>query len=47
MSNAQVAALGTVIVGAIVMFATRNNKAIKAEPLPKDPAPEEPKPAVA
>jgi len=45
MSNAQVAALGTVIVGAIVMFATRNNKAIKAGPLP--PKSEEPEPVAA
>jgi phosphatidylglycerol:prolipoprotein diacylglycerol transferase len=33
-SNAQVAALGTIIVGAIIMVATRNNVAIKSVPLP-------------
>jgi phosphatidylglycerol:prolipoprotein diacylglycerol transferase len=36
MSNAQVAALATVIIGALVMFATRKNAAIQSKPLPKD-----------
>ncbi|AEU36720.1 prolipoprotein diacylglyceryl transferase [Granulicella mallensis] len=35
MSNAQVAALGTIVVGALVMFATRNNEAIVSSPLPE------------
>ena len=35
MSNAQVAALGTVIFGAVMMLLTRNNAAIVSEPLPK------------
>jgi phosphatidylglycerol:prolipoprotein diacylglycerol transferase len=35
MSNAQVAALGSIVVGAIVMFFTRNNQAVKTMPLPK------------
>lgn len=35
MSNAQVAALGTVVIGIIIMFATRNNEAVVAQPLPK------------
>ena len=34
MSNAQVAALGSVVVGAIMMLLTRNNEAVIAEPLP-------------
>jgi phosphatidylglycerol:prolipoprotein diacylglycerol transferase len=34
MSNAQVAALGTIVVGAFIMFVTRNNKAIISTPLP-------------
>jgi phosphatidylglycerol:prolipoprotein diacylglycerol transferase len=34
MSNAQVAALGTVAVGALIMFATRNNQVVAPEPLP-------------
>ena len=36
MSNAQVAALGSVLVGALIMFLTRNNQAIVAVPLPKE-----------
>jgi len=41
MSNAQVAALGTVIFGALMMLITRNNPAIISEPLPPttDPTP--------
>jgi phosphatidylglycerol:prolipoprotein diacylglycerol transferase len=35
-SNAQMAALGSVIVGALIMFLVRNNKAVIAEPLPKN-----------
>jgi len=35
MSNAQVAALGTVLVGGLIMFATRNNAAVKSTPFPK------------
>jgi phosphatidylglycerol---prolipoprotein diacylglyceryl transferase len=35
MSNAQLAALGTIVVGALLMFATRNNEAIVSTPLPK------------
>jgi phosphatidylglycerol---prolipoprotein diacylglyceryl transferase len=34
MSNAQVAALGSALVGAIIMFATRNSIEIEAKPLP-------------
>jgi phosphatidylglycerol:prolipoprotein diacylglycerol transferase len=34
-SNAQMAALGSVIVGALIMFLVRNNKAVIAEPLQK------------
>lgn len=34
MSNAQVAALGSIAVGAIIMFATRNNQAIVPQPSP-------------
>jgi phosphatidylglycerol---prolipoprotein diacylglyceryl transferase len=34
MSNAQVAALGSVLVGALIMFATRNNQAVVPHPLP-------------
>ncbi len=33
MSNAQVAAIGTVFVGGLIMFASRNNEAIVAKPL--------------
>jgi phosphatidylglycerol:prolipoprotein diacylglycerol transferase len=44
MSNAQVAALGTILVGALIMFATRNNQAVIATPLPPRT---EAKPAVA
>ena len=36
-SNAQVAALGTVIFGALMMLLTRKNQAIIAAPLPKTP----------
>jgi phosphatidylglycerol:prolipoprotein diacylglycerol transferase len=39
-SNAQMAALGSVIVGALIMFLVRNNKAIISEPLPKTTVPE-------
>jgi phosphatidylglycerol---prolipoprotein diacylglyceryl transferase len=35
MSNAQVAALGSVLFGALMMLVTRNNEAIAATPLPK------------
>jgi phosphatidylglycerol---prolipoprotein diacylglyceryl transferase len=35
MSNAQVAALGTILFGAAMMFLTRNNEAIISQPLPK------------
>jgi len=35
MSNAQVAALGTIIFGALMMILTRDNKAIISAPLPK------------
>jgi phosphatidylglycerol:prolipoprotein diacylglycerol transferase len=35
MSNAQVAALGSVLFGAVMMFVTRNNEAIISQPLPK------------
>jgi phosphatidylglycerol---prolipoprotein diacylglyceryl transferase len=35
MSNAQVAALGSVAVGALMMWATRRNQAVVAQPLPK------------
>jgi phosphatidylglycerol:prolipoprotein diacylglycerol transferase len=35
MSNAQVAALGSIVAGAIIMFLTRNNLAVKSKPLPK------------
>jgi phosphatidylglycerol:prolipoprotein diacylglycerol transferase len=34
-SNAQMAALGSVIVGALIMLLVRNNNAVIAEPLPK------------
>jgi phosphatidylglycerol:prolipoprotein diacylglycerol transferase len=34
-SNAQMAALGSVIFGALMMLVTRNNRAIVAEPLPE------------
>lgn len=34
MSNAQVAALGSVIVGALIMFVTRHNQAVAPQPLP-------------
>lgn len=34
LSNAQVAALGSVAVGAIIMFATRHNQAVVPQPLP-------------
>ena len=37
MSNAQVAALGSVVVGAVLMFLTRNNQAVKFKPLPPAP----------
>lgn len=36
MSNAQVAALGSVAVGALIMFATRNNVQVVPQPLPQD-----------
>ena len=42
LSNAQMAALGTVVVGALIMFFTRNNERVEAGPLPKEgeaPAP--------
>jgi len=39
-SNAQMAALGSIIVGALVMFLVRNNTAIIATPLPKITEPE-------
>jgi hypothetical protein len=35
MSNAQVAALGSVLFGAAMMFLTRNNQAVVSEPLPR------------
>jgi phosphatidylglycerol---prolipoprotein diacylglyceryl transferase len=35
MSNAQVAALASVVVGGLIMWATRRNEAVVAEPLPK------------
>ena len=35
MSNAQVAALGSIVFGVGMMFLTRNNRAIVAKPLPK------------
>jgi phosphatidylglycerol---prolipoprotein diacylglyceryl transferase len=34
MSNAQVAALGSVLVGAVIMFVTRHNQAVVPQPLP-------------
>jgi hypothetical protein len=34
MSNAQVAALGSVLAGAIIMFVTRRNEAVVPQPLP-------------
>jgi phosphatidylglycerol:prolipoprotein diacylglycerol transferase len=34
MSNAQVAALGSVLAGIIIMFVTRHNQAVVAQPLP-------------
>jgi len=37
MSNAQVAALGSVVVGAAIMLFTRRNQAVKATPLPRTP----------
>ncbi len=42
MSNAQVAALGSVVVGALIMFVTRHNQAVVPQPLPSSvqkPAP--------
>ena len=42
MSNAQVAALGSVLVGALIMFATRKNQSVVPQPLPtviEKPAP--------
>ena len=47
MSNAQVAALGTVLVGGLIMFATRNNAAVKSAPFPKGYKPGDPEPAAA
>jgi phosphatidylglycerol:prolipoprotein diacylglycerol transferase len=47
LSNAQVAAIGTVVVGAIIMFATRNNAAIVSAPLPSTTEPIDPKPSTA
>ena len=38
MSNAQVAALGSILFGAAMMFLTRNNKTIAITPLPKSPS---------
>ena len=35
LSNAQMAALATVLVGAVMMFATRNNERVVATPLPE------------
>jgi phosphatidylglycerol:prolipoprotein diacylglycerol transferase len=35
MSNAQVAALGSIVVGAIIMFVTRKNQPVIAKPLPR------------
>ncbi|HEY4358876.1 MAG TPA: prolipoprotein diacylglyceryl transferase family protein [Acidobacteriaceae bacterium] len=40
MSNAQVAALGSVIFGALVMVMTRKNEAVEATPLPPESDPE-------
>jgi phosphatidylglycerol:prolipoprotein diacylglycerol transferase len=37
MSNAQVAALGSVLFGAAMMFLTRRNEAVRSQPLPKTP----------
>jgi phosphatidylglycerol:prolipoprotein diacylglycerol transferase len=34
MSNAQVAALGSVVVGAVIMFVTRHNQAVVPQPVP-------------
>ena len=35
LSNAQMAALGTVVIGALIMFFTRNNERVEASPLPE------------
>jgi phosphatidylglycerol:prolipoprotein diacylglycerol transferase len=35
MSNAQVASLCSIVLGAVLMFLTRNNKAVMASPLPR------------
>jgi phosphatidylglycerol:prolipoprotein diacylglycerol transferase len=45
MSNAQLAALGTVGVGALIMFATRNNQVVVPEPLPANNGVHKPAPA--
>jgi hypothetical protein len=36
-SNAQMAALGSVVFGAVMMLVTRNNRAMVAEPLVEAP----------
>ncbi|HLI76931.1 MAG TPA: prolipoprotein diacylglyceryl transferase family protein, partial [Acidobacteriaceae bacterium] len=41
MSNAQVAALGSVVVGAVMMLLTRGNAAVVAEPLRPEAPPGE------
>jgi phosphatidylglycerol:prolipoprotein diacylglycerol transferase len=40
MSNAQVAALGSILFGAIMLLVTRNNAVIVAKPLPPAAAPQ-------
>jgi len=37
MSNAQVAALGSIALGVVVMLLTRNNQPVIAKPLPPAP----------
>jgi phosphatidylglycerol:prolipoprotein diacylglycerol transferase len=37
MSNAQVASLGSIVVGVLILFLTRNNVALAVQPVPKAP----------